>query len=217
MSELENLEEGELPSEELIQSLADAGFAGVEPGFFPPRWQAPEDALDGLNEQQARDGLSAFVTLTALPSGLDMLGSTEELENLDVEIAYKRFPVSSNPDPNINPVLNSLQINGEDYSATDTFVAQAGEKYEIEPIFPEDSVQTYGYLNPDGVEEERTEEPYFTWYLEAGTFDQPFTLHPYNTVEWTAPNESHEGQIVAVMRDRRGGMAWASLHVRVEK
>ncbi len=64
--------------------------------------------------------------------------------------------------------------------------------------------------------ETRTEEPYFSWYTEGGSFDQPFSLHPSTDVEYTVPKEDFSGFLVVVMRDRRGGMAWQVLRVTNE-
>ena len=66
-----------------IEALIEAGFAGAEP-YFLPSWTVPEDALDGLSQAQQDDGLSALVTLSAIPQ--------DAQENTDIEIAYKRFP-----------------------------------------------------------------------------------------------------------------------------
>ena len=125
--------------------------------------------------------------------------------------------ISENPQPNQNPQIVDLQIDGVSYSPDDVLVAQAGQTYEIDPIFSEDSIEQYPYVNPAGETENREEEPYCTWYLEGGSFDQYFTLYPTASVGWTAPTAPHEGKVVVVVRDRRGGMDWAYLNVRVEQ
>ncbi len=67
------------------------------------------------------------------------------------------------------------------------------------------------------MEETRAEEPYFSWYTEGGSFDQPFSLHPSTDVEYTVPKEDFSGFVVVVMRYRRGGMAWQVLRVTNEE
>ena len=188
-------------------ALSEAGFAGIEP-FLAPSWSAPEDALEGLDTAQRQEGLSALVTLTAIPENAN--------EDSDIEIAYKRFPISESPTPNHNPTIVEMRINDVAYAPEETFIAQADETYTIEPFMSEDSVETYSYQTREGTSEDRTEEPYFSWYTEGGSFNQPFSLHPYNSVEWTAPPTPFSGRIITVLRDRRGGIAWSWVRVEVQ-
>ncbi|MCB9761391.1 MAG: hypothetical protein H6739_16230 [Alphaproteobacteria bacterium] len=90
------------------------------------------------------------------------------------------------------------------------------------------TVEAYTYVNSDGEEEARTEEPYFTFYATGGTFVEPFTLWSADdgdpdtpstsAATWTAPvdPETPEVQVLIVVRDRRGGMAWSQLDILVE-
>lgn len=192
---------------ELFQTLQEAGFAGVEPDF-PPTWTTPSDALENVSEDQLLEGISAFVNITAIPS--------DPVDDSDVEVAFRRVPISEATHPNQNPSVIDIQIDTVSYAPEETFLAKAGETYEITPILSEDSVEEYEYINPQGEVEVRQEEPYCTWYLEGGDFDQYFSLLPYLSVGWTAPPEEHEGTIVVVVRDRRGGMNWRTINVRVE-
>ena len=62
---------------------------------------------------------------------------------------------------------------------------------------------------PDGVEEERTEEPYATFNTTSGEVFGSITLWPYMQAGFVAPEEpGTEGQWIVVLRDRRGGMGW---------
>ena len=164
---------------------------------------------NSLSEEEKIEGLSAFVNITAIPE--------DSVDDEDVEVAYRRLPISENPQPNQNPDIIDVQIDGVSYTADDVLIAQAGQTYEINPIFSEDSIEQYPYVTPAGETETREEEPYCTWYLEGGSFDQYFTLYPTASVGWTAPTEAHEGKIVMVVRDRRGGLDWAYLNVKVEQ
>lgn len=208
MESFENMPEDPEEQLELFQQLQEAGFLGVEPDF-PPQWTIPDDALDGLTEEDKIEGLSAFINITAIPTG------SQEQE--DIELAYRRMPVSLNPQPNQNPTLTHFLVNDVEYAEDETFYAKIGEIYNIDVILGDGSVEDYSYINLDGVEETRTEEPYFTWYAEAGDFFQYFSLYPYGEVEWTAPEEAHTGKIIVVVRDRRGGMNWSWLQVEVRK
>ena len=201
---LGGLQEGEEPD---INSLIEAGFAGAEP-MFPASWTVPEDALDGLTEAQKNDGLSAFVTISAIPQ--------DATEDSDFEVAYKRFPVSTSETPNNNPVIDNISIDTIPYQSDEIFTAIAGETYTLTPNFEERHVETYAFLNREGEFEDRIEEPYFSWFTEGGAFYQPISLYPNTGVEWTAPPTPFSGQIITVMRDRRGGMAWAWIQVEVQ-
>ena len=200
---LEGLQEGEEPD---FSALVDAGFAGAEPAF-PATWTVPEDALEGLSDAQKHDGVSAFVTVSAIPK--------DATEESDFEVAYKRFPVSTSDTPNQNPVIDNISVDSTPYQAQETFIATAGETYTLTPNFDVNHVESYSFLNREGSFENRTEQPYFSWFTEGGAFDQPISLYPNSEVEWTAPPTPFSGRIITIMRDRRGGMAWSWIHVEV--
>ncbi|MGC6510021.1 MAG: hypothetical protein ACON4U_16470 [Myxococcota bacterium] len=197
-----------LPDEPLYEPLKAAyyaGFSGFEPDFMLG-WTAPEDALDGLSEREQKEGLSAITTLTAVPTNAD----NED----EFEIAYKRFPVSLADTPNHNPTMDILKVDGT--MVNEVFYAESEKTYSISPVLSPDSVEDYDYVTPEGDIETRTEEPYFLWYTEGGSFDINFSLYPYSKVEWTAPKGPFEGIIISVIRDRRGGMDWEAIKVVVE-
>ncbi len=202
----------------LFQQAQEAGLIGFEP-LFSPTWTIPDDALASLTEDERREGRSAVVNLTALPEG------GEETAETDVELAYKRVPVSLAETPNRNPAVTGVLVerkDGEGDRATytevlaedGTFTVESGATYRLTPLLEEGSIETYTYRTSSGAEEQRTEEPYFTWYAEYGQYDQADSLFPILDVEWTAPKGGFAGVLVAVARDRRGGMDWATLAVR---
>lgn len=205
---------------ELYAAAVEAGLVGFEP-VLPPVWTAPPDALDGLDETQQLEGVSAIVNLTVLPDDADEDGA-------DVEVAYKRLPISLATTPNHNPDVVGMDVfsdpqfdagtfvRGTPVSLTDgVLVASRGADYQLVPALADDAIETYTFTSPDSTGESRTEEPFFTWYTEGGRFLQEFSLHPYTSTTWTAPDAAFEGVVVAVARDRRGGMGWTSLKVRV--
>lgn len=196
--------DGEIDADE-IAALQEAGLVGVEP-FLPPTWTVPEDALDGLDEDAALEGLTAFVNLAAFPE----MAEGEELDEGDVELAYKRVPVSLATTPNHNPALVGVRLDGVDVPVGTRVAVDVGQSYAVEAVLADDAVEDYTYRNDAGEDETRTEEPYFTWYLQEGTFDQTATLYPTTEVTWTAPEspELAEQSLWVVVRDRRGGMAW---------
>jgi hypothetical protein len=136
----------------------------------------------------------------------------------DLELVYKRVPVSLSPTPNHNPTITGWRVDGEPWSEGEgPLPVRSGATLSIEPILSADSLEAYTYENTAGEVEDREEEPFFTWFTEAGDFDQALSLYPEVAVEWTAPEAlDTEALIVAVARDRRGGMAWRTLQVVVQ-
>lgn len=194
----------------LYEQLVAAGLIGVEP-YFAPTWQIPSTALDSLSESERLEGLSALVNVTAIPTG-------DDLTEADLELAYKRVVVSEAVTPNHNPGLVGLEVDGRAVDPTERVEATPGSTLELTLVFAADAIETYQYVLDDGTVESRTEEPYLTWYTQDGTFDQTATLSPDFTVEYTAPEQpaNAEFSVWVVVRDRRGGMAWAELPLRVE-
>lgn len=188
---------------ELYETAKDAGLIGVEP-YLPPEWEVPGDALDDLDDLEAQEGKSALVTIQAIPAG------AEDAD--DIEIAYKRVPISLAETANNNPEISGLQVAGADVAAGETISLEPGETVSISATLTEDSVEDYVYTSSTGEQDTRTEEPYFTWYASAGEFEDTTTLWPLTTVRYTAP-DSGEADVIVTLRDRRGGMAWAVLSV----
>lgn len=193
-------------------ALQEAGLLGFEP-FLPPTYAVPIDALDTLDESARQEGRNAIINLTALPEGA---------EADDIELAYKRLPVSEAVTPNHNPDIEGIVASGADLrggtgTEGDPFRVRPKGKLTFTPELAEDAVETYQYRTSTGETEDRTEEPYFSWYLEDGTFDQNISLPPFSETEYTAPKEAGwSGVVMAVVRDRRGGMGWSQVWVAVE-
>lgn len=204
---LEGLDPETLTPED-IEALYDAGFIGAEP-YLPPTWVVPETALDGLSDAERLEGLTALVNVSAIPEGDDL---TEE----DLELAFKRVPVSEATTPNHNPTHLGVRVDGVDIPEGTTVSLDKGQPYDIELVFDTSSIEEYAFVNGDGVEETRVEEPYFTWFTTDGSFDRTFDLYPYTDVTYYAPEApvSDSGTVWVVVRDRRGGMDWATLPVR---
>jgi hypothetical protein len=205
-----------------------SGIIGFEP-LLPPEWDVPETALDSLSQADQKEGLTALVNLIVLSEEqLDDMESKEAKDDLDddltaYEMAYKRVPVSNAETPNHNPDIYDFIVAGTALNGAEGFTARSGKIYTIEPILAPGHVETYAFTNSSGVTEYRAEQPYFDWYTEKGknedgeraSFDQEFTLHPFTTTEWTAPESAGPVTLHIVVRDRRGGMGWASLSVNV--
>jgi hypothetical protein len=211
----ESLLESAQSGEATIEDLQAAGFLGFLPDL-PPFWVVPADYLDKLDDEAKLEGTFAMIYITAFPEVAE--GDTAETAAIDedeVEIAYKRVPVSLAPTPNQNPVVTALTIDGVAVPAGARWKVDPGQTYEIGVELSETSIETYTYRNSDDKDEERIEEPYFSWYLQQGEFDQESVLWPHTSVLWTAPSspDATEESLWVVVRDRRGGMAWGSLSV----
>lgn len=200
-TDLEDLTKEEIAA--LTAKLVAAGVIGLEP-IVPATWTVPADALAGLDENAALEGVSAMVTLQALPL-------VEDVDPDEAELAYKRVPISLAKTPNQNPPILGLAFEGTILQDGGRVEVGHSAEYSIEPAVPDEAIEQYTYVDENGVAETRTEEPYFTYYAEGGAFDQPYSLWPSSIAYWTAPEEPGEYEIRCVMRDRRGGMGWARL------
>ncbi|MFT6142398.1 MAG: hypothetical protein ACJAV2_000257 [Myxococcota bacterium] len=193
--------------------LADAGVIGFEP-TFPPEWTAPQDALDSLDDQDRAEGLGFTVQATVLPP--DGADPDAEFDFATFESGYKRIIVSEAPTPNDNPIIESFSVDGVLIGPDDTAEVDAGQSYELGVVIPDTTIQTYEYINPDGVLEERIEEPFVSWYATEGSAMEATTLYPFTQSDWTAPDLQEEvGFWYAVVRDRRGGVSWIVRQWRV--
>lgn len=196
-------------------------FLGIDP-YFPPSWTVPADYLDALPEADRLEGTTQLITVLALsdceallsgdPSGAqDLLAGGVD----DVEIAYKRLPVSLATVPNHNPNIAEILVDDLSLSPGSRITLDRAQTYRLKVVLSDDAVESYDYLNSDGVTETRTEEPYFSWYAQEGSFNQTNTLYPYTEVEYTTPSQStlETQSLWVVVRDRRGGMGWLELPI----
>ena len=208
-----------------VEAAQQAGLIGLPP-LFLPEWTIPANALDDLSETERLEGLSAFITisLSDFTDKADAADAEEDsMDQDESEVGYKRMPVSEALTPNHNPDIVDFTVAGERLHGAAGFTARRGYTYVIDPVMPDAHTETYVYLNSEGEEEFRTEEPFFTWYTELGAtatrkqarYDQPLSLAPALAVEWTAPRKAGVVYLHVVVRDRRGGMGWRSLKVNV--
>ncbi len=198
------------------QELADLGFIGFEPGL-PPSYFAPPDLLDELTEEERLEGRYVNVQVTALPDELltATTGAAPELDFNEVEVAYKRLVVSEALTPNHNPSILTFTVDRTLVAADTVVEVDAEQSYDLGVLLPDGSREAYLFVNSDGVEEQRVEEPYVAWYATGGEMLEEVTLYPYLEATWVAPAEpGAEGTWYAVLRDRRGGQAfWIQRYV----
>ena len=186
---------------ELYETLQEAGLMGVWP-FMEPSYTVPEDILDELTETERNEGLVLFTQLTAMPEGAE--------DEDDMELGLKRVPVSDAATPNHNPVIDHLLFDGVEIANGLSVEVDAGQTYTLEPMLSDDSIEDYQFLTAEDEWEERTEEPYFSVFIQEGTLDTVNTLYPHSDFDWTAPSdpELEDQTIWIVVQDRRGGMNW---------
>lgn len=190
-----------------VEELQAAGVIGVEP-YWSPTWTVPDDILDELPDEDRSEGLSVLVQIAAFPESALESGDTA-IDYDEVEVAFKRLVVSEALTPNENPALVGFTVDGAAVPDGAVVEVDAGQQYTLGVTYADGAAETYTYVNSDGIEETRTEEPYLAWYATAGTVVEPYTLWPYTSADWLAPDEIGEsGTWWAVVRDRRGGMAW---------
>ncbi len=195
--------EGATPAE-----LAALGLIGFEPGL-PPAYTVPADALEGLSDADRLEGSYTLIQVSALPQAyLDPETAPDEIDFNDVEAAYKRLVVSDAPTPNQNPEILAFTVDGLRVPNDAVLHVDSGQTYELGALIPASSIESYSFVNSEGVTEERTEEPYLAWFATGGDLLESVTLVPYVEASWVAPAAGETGTVWAVLRDRRGGMSW---------
>jgi hypothetical protein len=201
---------GSLSGSPTPEELAAAGVIGIEPGL-PPTYTPDESLLADLTDDQRLEGLNVTVQVAAFPSS--MLEDTDfdpDAYN-QVEVGYKRLVVSDAATPNHNPTIAAFTVDGVEIPPGTVAEVDHAQKFELGIVIPPEAIETYEYKDREGQVEERTEQPYATWYCTGGTVGEYWTLYPYTQANWTSPADASETPSVtcwAVVRDRRGGMAW---------
>ncbi len=200
-----------------------SSFLGIEP-FSPPVWQVPLDFLDGLPEADREEGVPGIITTIAITDCSALQDASAETANellsgdIDSsEIGFKRVPVSLATTPNHNPTVVGITVDGIEVASGVRVELDRKQTYSMTVALADDAVESYKYRNGDGEVEDREEEPYFSWYSQEGSFSQTNSLWDVVTVEYTTPElPVHlEQSLWVVARDRRGGMGWAELPIRI--
>lgn len=201
---------------------SDQGIIGFQPGLDPV-YTPPDDILDDLEEEERAEGTYQLIQLAVIPEGLLDEGFGEgdfgaDIDFNQVEVGYKRLVVSEARTPNRNPEVAGFAVDGWSVPADATIEVDPGETYALDLFLPAQSIERYTFERDDGTLETRREEPFITWYASGGTLLETETLFPYLDVTWQAPEADAEvtsGSWWTVVRDRRGGMAWAERRWRL--
>lgn len=198
-------------------ALADLGLIGFEPGL-PPVYVVPDDLLADLAEEERLEGLYVVVQVTAFPAEL-LEDPLAEVDFAEVEAAYKRLVVSEAVTPNHNPPIGAFAVDGIVVPDLAVVHVEPEQVYDLSILLPDGARESYEYVTQDGEVEDRVEEPYVAWFVAGtdrggegdpgGEMFEAVTLWPYLEASWVAPAASGEsGTWWAVLRDRRGGMAF---------
>ncbi len=192
-----------------LATLQEAGIIGIQPGF-EPAYTAPQGLLDTLAEDERAEGVNVTVQVAAFPPEA-FQDADAELDFNAVEVAYKRLVVSEAETPNQNPDVGGFTVDGGQVAPSEPPEIDAGSRFTLGILLPDASVESYRFETAEGTAEERVEEPYVAWYCDGGTVLEPYTLYPYLEADILAPEDAASTLTCwAVVRDRRGGMAWAS-------
>lgn len=191
---------------------------------------------DGARELLEAGGFEASTALTVPPALLDNLSDAEKqegialtlgvvavaLDDVDEEDEWgtKALPVSEADTPNNNPSLEGIEADGERYAAGETLAVYPGQGLDLTAIPATGAEETYQYVNSDGEVEERVEAHSISWYADLGEFIGGFgglgqEDESSEGGDWLAP-DSGSGQLIAVVRDGRGGTGWLTVTVVVE-
>lgn len=193
----------------IFEALRQAGFVGIQPGM-ELLWFVPDDALDGVTDAEALEGVSATVTAAL---------STQA----DNELTLKRIPVSLATTPNQNPDVAPLTFDRVAVDGSQAIRVEANNEIDLHAELL-NGAETYTYVTTTGLTEERTEDPSWRWYTSGGTLavnadSEAISFDESGSVEsdmiWTTPKEAGDYTLAAVALDGRGGMGWQSLVVTV--
>ncbi|MBT3223829.1 MAG: hypothetical protein HN348_32575 [Proteobacteria bacterium] len=196
-----------------IEELLELGFIGFEP-YLMPYYTPNQDLLDGLEEgREKNEGLHVLIQVSVLPEDME---ASAELDFNEVEVAYKRLVVSESTTPNENPGIATFTVDGVPIPEGAVVEVDTFQNYELSLILRDDAAPEYEYIDHEGNVEIRQEEPYISWFSTGGTVNEEYTLIPHFGSTWESPGDAGEsGTWWAVLRDRRGGMSWASRDWRV--
>ena len=182
--------------------LAEQGFIGFEP-VLQPRYVAPADSLDGLDEFESLDGVYVTVQLAILPQEVLDGGFSGDFDFNEVEVGFKRLVVSSVDAPNANPDIAAFTVDGVPVPEGTVVEVERGETYELGMVLAEGADEFYSYTNAEGVTEERHEEPFATWFSTGGQVREGVTLFGFNESTWRAPARQ-------TPRSRAPGTSWSA-------
>ncbi|MDF1564467.1 MAG: hypothetical protein P1V51_15590 [Deltaproteobacteria bacterium] len=194
--------------------------------YLPPTDEqgTPLDLFADLPADDPRREVGASITLVIVVAPLEdltaMLADPEgaSLERERTEIVLKRIIVSESDTPNTSPAILSLLVGPAAYLPGEAIPFDAAPLiFEPQLSAPED----FEWHLPDGSVSQETEQPIVSWYSTAGRFgssrslqEEENTWTPPRTGDVPGPSPTGEYPLWVVVRDGRGGQAWAEFLLR---
>ena len=149
----------------------------------------------------------------------DLFGRIERQE-LQTVFAITRVTVSEKEKKNHNPGLAPLRFDGQPLVPNAKLLVKPGQRVKVTPQAVEGSAETYEVVLPGGTES-RSESLVVAWYSSSGRWDRArvdLAMDP--TTTFIAPGaaenpddpvpEKRTGALFTVLRDDRGGKAFAT-------
>lgn len=213
VQELAAADTSAMSAEELAAWQADAttaGFLGFGAGLSPTLIVNGGGPPPGDTASTDTGAIAASSELTlivdAVPVG-KALGDVTLGDPEATEVASKSLTVSDSTTPNQNPAIATFGVDGADAATVDR-----GGSASLTATLADGSAESY--LDDDG--ETQTEAPTVNYYVSGGTLMQSSAAANEPEVSWTAPDSAGTINVWVVVRDGRGGMAWASATVTVD-
>jgi len=116
-----------------------------------------------------------------------------------VHESFKRIIATTRAIKNVNPVINSVNLNGVAVVSTKP---RKGEKFLLDANAPE----TYSYVEVDDTQVSRSEALKVAWFVSQGKFDKAKS-DAGEEVEFTEDPPGDVMLLLSVLRDDRGGIS----------
>ncbi|PTL81244.1 hypothetical protein [Vitiosangium sp. GDMCC 1.1324] len=181
------------------------------------------------SDPRRKDGTVGQVVLFAIGADVNPLGPREEMEAVFEKVRNRQIPsvitlfrlrVSEDAQPNTNPVLGELRANGEALAPGATLRLASNKPTSLELTVPDESLETYTQVAPNGTVETKTEQLISAWYSTSGRFEPgrvalrsgtPLEFRPPDATSQQPFPEDRRGTLWTVVRDTRGGQSWWEL------
>jgi hypothetical protein len=231
---------GNLNSASALLSAVDGGQLDLPAGISFMNWNdetngfgaiytSPDDAhvfaLDA-GDPRRLVGTVADVLIVAAAGDLPLLASADQKNAFFTQIEDALIPavlvidrvvISEETNPNHNPVIGDLLLDGTAIPDGGTFRILPGADAGVELTAPASSFETYTEFEPDGTTLTKTEGLIAAYYSTTGSFSQDrIALGTTVPETFTAPAgtdsdplpDKRGGTLWIVLRDTRGGLSW---------
>ena len=214
-------EELELPGE--VLSLFDLGTEATAELNYALDPDTVQEACLAVLEQIGE--LPDFVELPDCDEGFEVLlrltVTAQGRERVAIKHLFLWFEAPAADERNANPVIAAVHVDGGEPPAETEIEARRGDRIRFDLELTEESVETESA--EDGAE---LEELQFSWFSSAGEWDSLVTFTDPGRVDLleaarnilTIPSNADPAtpiRVFVVVRDGRGGAAWAERLIRV--